>query len=254
MWVVWETNNTTIAPTHVAGRELHIVPRFGRCWSDRAVLPDPIARRINPRRCLLRENLNAIREKFPKAIGIRILISGFALLVYHNVDDIHANWNGGVPGSLGGLFVGYMIKTLNPSVANKQDAGYYLAALEHMAGKPLARFQLSEEYSELTDVNVANEWAPYKDALDGEPVVTASIKTDHAPKKVQKAVVESVEYHWDESYRSRSSSAGLLWRTSHEPLPSIVCAQSSSILCLGKPGSADVRPVVFQNYDFPIGK
>lgn len=184
IWVVWETNNTTIAPTHIAGRELHIVPRFRRCWSDRAILPDPIARRINPRRCLLREDLDAIREKFPSAIGIRILILGFALLVYYNVDGIHADWNGGVPGSLGGLFVGYMIKTLNPSVANKQDAGYYLAALEGMAGKSLARFQLPEEYSEPPDVNVANEWAPYKDALGGEPVVTTSIKTDHAPKKV----------------------------------------------------------------------
>jgi len=66
MWVVWETNNTTITLTHIAGRELHIVPRFlapkvaGGCCPSRAILLDPISRRINPRRCLLTEDLNAI--------------------------------------------------------------------------------------------------------------------------------------------------------------------------------------------------
>ncbi|ODM19119.1 hypothetical protein SI65_05736 [Aspergillus cristatus] len=215
MWVVWETNNTTITPTHIAGRELHIVPRFlapevaGGCWPGRAILPDPISRRINPRRCLLTQDLNAIRNKFPHAIGIRILISGFALLVYHNVHDMNADWDRGVPKSIGGLTVGYIIKKLNPSVANKQDAGYYLAALTHMAmdaEKSLARFQLPEEFSELLD-NVANEWAAYKDALDGEPAVTVSIETEHAPKKVQEAVVEGVKYHWCHRFRGSSSAS-----------------------------------------------
>lgn len=150
-----------------------------------------------------------------------------------------------MPESLGGMCVGYMVKTLNPSVANKQDTGYYLVALEHMVGKPLARFRLPEEYSELTDVNVANEWASYKNALD---------RPNHAPEKMQKAVVKGVEYRWNKPDRSRSSSASLLWRTSHEPLSSVACAQPSSILCLGKPGEADMRPVGFQNYEFPIGK
>lgn len=58
---------------------------------------------------------------------------------------------------LGGLFVGYITKTLNRSIANKQDAGYYLAALEYMAGNPLSHFQLLKEDSELMGVNVANE-------------------------------------------------------------------------------------------------
>ncbi|BCR85497.1 uncharacterized protein ACHE_20955A [Aspergillus chevalieri] len=150
------------------GRELHIVPRF-------------LAPKV--------------------AVGIRILISGFALLVYRNVHDIvHeviADWDRGIPKSLGGLTVEYMIKKLNPSVANKQSAGYYLAALTHVAmdaEKSLARFQLPEEFSALLD-NVANAWAPYKDALDGEPVVTVSIETDYALKKVQEAAVEGVKYH-----------------------------------------------------------
>jgi len=117
--------------------------------------------------------------------------------VHDIVHEVIADWDRGIPKSLGGLTVEYMIKKLNPSVANKQSAGYYLAALTHVAmdaEKSLARFQLPEEFSALLD-NVANAWAPYKDALDGEPVVTVSIETDYALKKVQEAAVEGVKYH-----------------------------------------------------------
>lgn len=155
-----------------------------------------------------------------------------------------------MPRSLGGLTLGYMIKKLNPSAVNKQDAGYYAAALKNIqmdAGKSLAHFQLPEEFSELSN-NVANEWS-----IQRRPgsVVTVSIETDRAPEKVQAAVVEGVQYHWCHRFRC-SYSASLLWRTSYEPLPSNVYAQSSSILYLRNPAEVGVRPVVFQNPIFQL--
>lgn len=69
---------------------------------------------------------------------------------------------------------------------------------------------------------MVDEWASYEEALDGEPVFATAFNVQYerwdilagrvASKDVQKTVVKGMDYHWDRN--TRSSSAGLLWRTS----------------------------------------
>lgn len=106
------------------------------------------------------------------------------------------------------------------------------------------------------NVNIVPEWAPYEDALDGLPVFAASFNAQHsrwrdlqgtiATKAVEKAVVQGMDYHWDKE--TKSSSAGLIWRTADDSISA--AGWSGSVLCLGTP--AEGRPLLFQNYEHPF--
>lgn len=123
IWRIFPTRDCKGLPTHIGGRETQAVPRFltprlaGGAWFDKATLPDPIGRRVNPRRCLSRDDLKILRQQFPSAVGVRILISRFALLLYPTVESIYNDWKAGVPASIGGLDVGYIISNFSPSTA-----------------------------------------------------------------------------------------------------------------------------------------
>ena len=108
----------------------------------------------------------------------------------------------------------------------------------------------------LPNVNIVSEWAPYEDALNGLPVFAAAFNAQFsrwgdlqgaiASKAVEKAVVQGMDYHWDKE--TKSSSAGLIWRTANDSLSAT--GWSGSVLCLGTP--AEGRPLLFQNYEHPI--
>ena len=121
IWRIFPTKNCKSLPTHIGGREAQVVPRFltprlaGGAWFDRATLPDPIGRRVNPRRCLSPGDLKILRQHFPSAVGVRVLISRFALLLYPTVESIYNDWKAGVPASIGGLDVGYILSDYSPS-------------------------------------------------------------------------------------------------------------------------------------------
>lgn len=106
-------------------------------------------------------------------------------------------------------------------------------------------------------VGIVNEWANYKDALDGKPVFVARFRVwvNSAVKEygvtsteaTKQALVEGTEYLWIE----RAVSASFLWRTIDGDRRSIG-GFSGSVLCLGRPTDTSVKAVVFQNYETPI--
>lgn len=52
---------------------------------------DRIPRYINPRRMSTAQDLNQIRIMFPTAIGVRVLIAGFVVVMFHTMSDMTAS-------------------------------------------------------------------------------------------------------------------------------------------------------------------
>lgn len=101
---------------------MHIIPRFSTpllAGSGHYPYPlsgDPIRRDVNPRRALLPEDLDGIRQTLPSASGIRILIAGIAIVFFRNIQDMKDAWRTGIPDSIGGLPVGFLVNEFNASI------------------------------------------------------------------------------------------------------------------------------------------
>ncbi|OQD99716.1 hypothetical protein PENVUL_c062G08440 [Penicillium vulpinum] len=93
VWVVKESDEKSIwvvAPeplglphTHAGGREFHFHPAglAARTTTCPPYQSDPIEATLNPRRSLSAHDLHILREMFPTAIGARVFISGFILIL-----------------------------------------------------------------------------------------------------------------------------------------------------------------------------
>lgn len=100
--------NVPIYDTHAAGRAIHVHPEFllpELSQAYRGTRKDPLHRRINPRCFLPASELELLRRFFPVAIGARVLISGFLIVLFRNQKDIEASWLEGCVHSFGMLCV-----------------------------------------------------------------------------------------------------------------------------------------------------
>lgn len=106
-----------VPTTHVAGMEVHVIPGMERPNPLRYMgyKDDWIPRYMNPRRMLTAHDLNNIRKMFPTATGVRVLISGYVIVLFQTRSDIIASWNEGFPDTIGGLHVGYDVAEYRPS-------------------------------------------------------------------------------------------------------------------------------------------
>lgn len=120
IWVVSIGPKVPMYDTHAGGREIHIhpeylLPQLSQVY--RGSRQDPLRRRINPRRFLTASDLELLRRFFPAAIGARVLISGFIIVLFRNRKDIEASWLEGCVPSFGLLRLGYGIAVHYPTVA-----------------------------------------------------------------------------------------------------------------------------------------
>jgi hypothetical protein len=53
---------------------------------------DPIRAALNPRRFLSQDDLNILREMFPSAVGVRVFMSGFIVILFKTREDIEKSW------------------------------------------------------------------------------------------------------------------------------------------------------------------
>lgn len=87
IWVAMPDLDCRVLDTHAAGREIHVHPAGIERYYP-AVVPtawfrrDPLKACLNPRRVLLSEDPNSVRELFPGAVGARVLISGFIVILF----------------------------------------------------------------------------------------------------------------------------------------------------------------------------
>lgn len=114
-----------VQSTHAGGREIHVVPGMQHPNPQiyKQNLQDRIGRRVNPRRMLTAHDINAIRAMYPNSVGIRILIAGWAVVLFASKNEMIVAWRQGIPDKIGGLYVGYDINEVNPTTATKR-AGF----------------------------------------------------------------------------------------------------------------------------------
>lgn len=114
IWVVAPGADARILDTHAAGREIHVFPTgitvhttlsfsvFGRHQED------PIEAALNPRRLLRQGDLNKLREMAPTAVGARLLISGYIVILFRTSAELEKSWvKDGHISEFGGLRVIY---------------------------------------------------------------------------------------------------------------------------------------------------
>ncbi|KUM62785.1 hypothetical protein ACN42_g4334 [Penicillium freii] len=128
VWVTKESNEKSIwlvAPgplglpyTHAGGREIHflpagLAPRTIVCFTNQ---PDPLKAVLNPRRFLQSHDLRILREMFPLAVGARVLISGFIVILFKSRADVEKSWTqDGFASEFGNLRLVYDVTEDNPT-------------------------------------------------------------------------------------------------------------------------------------------
>ncbi|KAK2874954.1 hypothetical protein FQN49_001928 [Arthroderma sp. PD_2] len=119
IWVVvlQPDTDTSLIDTHAGDREIHFRPAFLSPFLGNPRMNTPAGPSrlpVNVRRMLTAKDLNDIRLYWPKSIGIRILISGLALLIYANESDVSHDI-ARCPTQFGDLELGYVLQNHVPT-------------------------------------------------------------------------------------------------------------------------------------------
>lgn len=117
---IWVVSIGPIYDTHAAGRAIHIHPEFllpQLSHANSGTCKNPRRRSINSRRFLPASELELLRRSFPAAVGARVLVSGFLIVLFRNQKDIEASWLEGCVHSFGLLRLRYDVAVHYPTEA-----------------------------------------------------------------------------------------------------------------------------------------
>ncbi|KAJ5435490.1 hypothetical protein N7445_006375 [Penicillium cf. griseofulvum] len=214
-------------------------------------------RYINPRRFLTPADLDSLRELFPEAVSIYLLIAGFLIILFEEERHVQDTCNKAWPLELAGLQVFFH---LTPS---RFDKG--LRVFEMMVDqiKQKMRRFLSFIIGEHDRALVVSPpsyplvigWASYSEALDRQDCYVVAQNTSTGGIREVRGIINSnlflraavlgTGYSWDKI--RKQTNAFLLWHTEHSLAP--VEGTSGALLCLGHPSDTVARVVVFQNFE-----
>lgn len=77
---------------------------------------DPIPRNLNPREFLSSENISLQQRLFPSAVEVRVLISGFIVILFQSRSDIEKSWReDGKASEFGFLRLVYEVIEIQPT-------------------------------------------------------------------------------------------------------------------------------------------
>jgi hypothetical protein len=120
---VWLVKGTC-EDIQAGGRALHPYPEdrldrypWGRILTPRSPLKEEylFQEGINPRKLLCPQQLDGLRELFPAAVGARLLVSGFLVVLFESLGDIQAVYEGDWIMEVGGLRTIYDLHRLEAS-------------------------------------------------------------------------------------------------------------------------------------------
>ncbi|KAI2785663.1 hypothetical protein POX_h09421 [Penicillium oxalicum] len=120
MWgISSELNGPRPVGTHAGGLEIHLVAH-GLGTKTTTFFPkfqwDPIRYPINPKKFLSRHQLRRLRDMFPTAVGVRVLISGFIVVLFTSIKAIEKSWyEDGFASEFGNLRLRYDVFEVTPS-------------------------------------------------------------------------------------------------------------------------------------------
>lgn len=116
VWVIRDK----VSEVEAGGRDIHPCPvdhqdlyYYGILTPRSPWKEDYIFRKaINPRKFLTSEQLDGLREVFPKAIGARVLITGYLVILLPSLTDIEDTYRGDWVTEVAGLRVIYDVLTI----------------------------------------------------------------------------------------------------------------------------------------------
>ncbi|KAJ5819625.1 hypothetical protein N7474_005216 [Penicillium riverlandense] len=110
------THNRSLAPCPFAYKTTETTGKnLGGEYQSSGCRKDPLHRRVHPRRFLNESDLKLLRRFFPSAKGVRVLISGFRIVLFQNRKDIEASWLEGCVPLFGFLRLGYDVAVHYPT-------------------------------------------------------------------------------------------------------------------------------------------
>ena len=144
IWIVRPTQSSGIIGSHAGDREIHVQPCFKSygygTQKNPHIIPDPLDRAISPRELLKDDELNKVRALYHQAVGLDILICGRALVLFKTEQNMLNAWNNGIPTTIGGIPVGYMVMNSEPSAAPLQPNNAVSSAPDN--GRPTSALGL----------------------------------------------------------------------------------------------------------------
>ncbi|KAJ5476939.1 hypothetical protein N7539_007083 [Penicillium diatomitis] len=155
MWgILPEAEKTHNIGSHAGDLEIHF-EALGYISPTITIFPmlqhDPIPRPINPRKFLSRNQLRRLRDMFPTALGVRILISGFIVVLFKTIKDIEKSWyEDGFACSFGNLRLRYDVLEVTPTVQVVQRGAAISAEPEDL--RSLASLGLKLRFSDGREV------------------------------------------------------------------------------------------------------
>lgn len=128
IWLVSAAEDTSsVVDTHAGGREIHIQPVLEAPPPNIAPFrEDPLIHPINCRRILRTADLRIIRDYFPGSVGVRILVSGFVIVLFETRKSMEKCWELGTVGAIGGHRPGYLIASY-VATSHQVAPGYSVA-------------------------------------------------------------------------------------------------------------------------------
>lgn len=120
MWAIDFEGSASVHDTHAAGLPIDNLPSFivPPRTPQLRLLNDPIVEIINPRKILSLGNLHLIQRFFPTSIGVRILVTGFIIILYKSIKDLKDSWAQGVFETIGTLQLGYSAAVYVPTATS----------------------------------------------------------------------------------------------------------------------------------------
>ncbi|KAF3022348.1 hypothetical protein E8E15_009193 [Penicillium rubens] len=211
VWVTKESNEKSIwlvAPgplgiphTHAGGREIHFLPAG---LSPRTMTmicfkaqPDPIKAVLNPRRFLQSHDLHVIREMFPLAVGARVLISGFIVILFKSRADVEKSWTqDGEACTFGNLRLLYDVMEDSPTRTEVSGGAAIASKPDALETSVTLRLKLR--------------------LLDGQEVITVPTHAFVKLRRINGSCLRRLAdwYAWMKTTLSRFTPAG---KDSHEP-------------------------------------
>lgn len=155
----WEatlnTDTSQTILTRVAEREVHILPESyvpDVAISIFASRPTDIRRTINPRRFLTSRDVAVVRGMWPRSIGLRMYISGFATVLFPSRKEMEASWNESWTDTIGSLQPGAeVLEDVQPSAMSCGNSARCL-------GLRIRLLDGTEAITALTHAFVRNPW------------------------------------------------------------------------------------------------
>lgn len=128
IWLVSAAEDTrNILDTHAGGREIHIQPLLELPPAGFSLYrEDPLACPINCRRILRTADLRTLREYFPGSVGVRVLVSGFVIILFEDKKTMQKCWELGTVEAIGGQRPGYLIASYE-ATSDRIAPGYSIA-------------------------------------------------------------------------------------------------------------------------------